>query len=141
MGGGMSRDASMGGGMSCSNGGHVSRTASSGGGNAPLHAGGASGAASAAAASASAATAESRSALEALLPPSERELLRIKEEGRTLTNDLVELRAKHYLAEDAYARSSNEVLHLSAAIERTSSDRAYLELHGCLPPPEMPGLS
>ena len=130
----------MGGGMNCANGGgQVTRSASSGGSSASMLAGTAT-ANNAATANASAAAAESRAALEVLLPPAERELLRLNEESRTLTNELVDLRFKHYIVDDAHIRLANEVAQLSAVIDRTSSDRAYLEQHGSLPPPEIPGL-
>ena len=80
-----------------------------------------------------------RAQLEKLLPKEEAELLRLGEEAKALSNELVELRFKHCKAEDTAATLENELVVLDAQIERLASDRAYLEAHGSLPPPSFVG--
>ena len=86
----------------------------------------------------SAAAAETRSSLEALLPPTEVHLLRLSEESKQLTNELVDLRFKHYGLDDQAGKLRNEIEHLDVMISRAAVDREYLETHGSLPVPEPP---
>ena len=86
----------------------------------------------------SAAAAETRSSLEALLSPSEVHLLRLSEESKQLTNELVDLRFKHYGLDDQAGKLRNEIEHLDVMISRAAADREYLETHGSLPVPEPP---
>lgn len=86
----------------------------------------------------SAAAAETRSTLEALLSPAEAHLLRLSEESKQLTNELVDLRFKHYGIDDKACRLQNEIRHLDVMIARAAADRQYLEKHGSLPLPRPP---
>lgn len=87
---------------------------------------------------ASAAAAETRSTLEALLSPAEAHLLRLSEESKQLTNELVDLRFKHYGIDDKACKLRNEIVHLDVRIARAAADRQYLETHGSLPLPRPP---
>lgn len=82
-----------------------------------------------------------RSNLESLLPPAEAALLRLSDESKHLTNELVDLRFKHYVIDDQATALSNRILHLDALIAKDASDRAFLEAHGSLPPPSLPAAS
>ena len=83
----------------------------------------------------SGALADGRAALEKLLTREESELLRLGDESKRLANELLELRFKHYQAEDHAEALINEIVVLDSQIERSASDRKYLEEHGMLPPP------
>ena len=84
----------------------------------------------------SAAAAETRSSPEALLSPAEVHLLRLSEESKQLTNELVDLRFKHYGLDDQAGKLRSEIAHLDVVISRAAADREHLETHGSLPVPE-----
>jgi hypothetical protein len=75
-------------------------------------------------------------ALEKLLDPAEAQLLRISEESKQLTNELVELRLKHCTSEDEASALELQIEHLDMLIERSVADRAFLEKNGTLPMPK-----
>jgi len=84
--------------------------------------------------------AESRAALEKLLPREEAELLRAADESRQLHNEMIELRFKHCAADDVASTLASEIALLDAVIEQSAADRAHLDAHGTLPPPSLPPL-
>ena len=84
---------------------------------------------------------EARKLLERLVPPDEAHILRLQDEGRSLLNELAEMRFKHYELENNVQEAANEVAVLSAKIARSQADRAYLDAHGSLPPPELPAVT
>ena len=86
----------------------------------------------------SAAAAEARRSLEASLSPSGGHLLRLSEESKQLTNELVDLRFKHYGLDDQAGKLRNEIEHLDVMTSGAAADREYLETHGSLPVPEPP---
>ena len=69
------------------------------------------------------AVAEGRSALESLLGPQEAMLLRLSDESKQLSNELVELRFKHCLADDAASVLGLRIDHLDTIINQSASDR------------------
>ena len=62
-----------------------------------------------------------RSNLESLLPPAEAALLRLSDESKHLTNELVDLRFKHYVIDDQATALSNRILHLDALIAKDAA--------------------
>ena len=83
-------------------------------------------------------TDDTRKALAKLLPKEEGELLRLGDESRRLENELVEIRFKHFAAEEGAAKIEREIRVLDEMIDRSAADRAYLDANGTLPPPGVP---
>ena len=59
--------------------------------------------------------------------------VRLGEEATRLSNELVDLRFRHWLADDAASAAEKRVAHVDALLARSASDRGHIEHHGCAP--------
>jgi len=76
-------------------------------------------------------------AVESLLPAEEVRLLRLNEEGKRMSNELMELRFQHCVLEDKALLYDREIVHLQCLLDKSTADRAFLDAQGVLPPPSM----